>query len=170
ENDEFPKYMKTGIYEPLKPSKACISNAMNVGHPSNLARLFHLYGGWIDETGLVKEKPDLNLLKNDMWAVSISDKLTRETIKNAYLSHKLILEPHGAVGWAGLSEYIKVHGDCFAVSLETADPAKFPEEIVSTIGFEPILPKSLSGIEKLPEKVTHIPSDYISLKKLLLRI
>ena len=55
ENDEFPRFMNTGIYEPIRPSKNCISNAMNVGHPSNLARLFCLYGGQMDETGLVSQ-------------------------------------------------------------------------------------------------------------------
>ena len=50
ENDEFPRFMDTGIYDPIRPSKNCISNAMNVGHPSNLARLFCLYGGKMDET------------------------------------------------------------------------------------------------------------------------
>jgi len=51
ENDEFPRFMKSGTYEPIRPSRNCISNAMNVGHPSNLARLFSLYGGQMDEMG-----------------------------------------------------------------------------------------------------------------------
>ncbi|MCD6408171.1 threonine synthase, partial [bacterium] len=69
ENDEFPKFLQTGIYKPVEPSKKCSSNAMNVGHPSNLARLIDLYGGWLlderDEKGevikkgVLKEKPDM---------------------------------------------------------------------------------------------------------------
>ena len=51
ENDEFPKYLDQGVYQKLSPSKACISSAMNVGHPSNLARFFDLYGGTIDKSG-----------------------------------------------------------------------------------------------------------------------
>ena len=63
ENDEFPNFVRTGVYEPIKPSKNCISNAMNVGHPSNLARLFDLYGGRMDETGHVSRQPDMEQLR-----------------------------------------------------------------------------------------------------------
>ncbi len=170
ENDEFPKYLKTGIYEPLTPSRACISNAMNVGHPSNLARLFHLYGGWLNEQGKIKKHPDIDAMRRDLWSMSVSDALTRKTIKDAYTDDNLLLEPHGAVGWAALREYLGESGDVFAVSLETADPAKFPEEIISILGFEPPLPKSLTGLDGIPEKVIHMPSDYGSLRKMLLKM
>ena len=81
ENDEFPNFMKTGIYEPIRPSKNCISNAMNVGHPSNLARLFSLYGGQMDETGRVSRQPDLQAMRRELYAVSITDEETRNTIR-----------------------------------------------------------------------------------------
>ena len=80
ENDEFPVFMQTGVYEPIRPSKNCISNAMNVGHPSNLARLFCLYGGQMDETGKVSRQPDLAAMHKDLYAVSITDDQTRQTI------------------------------------------------------------------------------------------
>ena len=131
ENDEFPCFMQTGVYEPIRPSKNCISNAMNVGHPSNLARLFSLYGGQMDETGQVARQPDLSAMREEIYAVSISDEETRQTIREAYSQYKVLLEPHGAVGWAGLVRYLDEFGDWSpAVSLETADPAKFPDEIV----------------------------------------
>lgn len=79
ENDEFPRFMQTGVYEPIRPSKNCISNAMNVGHPSNLARLFSLYGGQMDETGQVARQPDLSAMREEIYAVSISDEETRQT-------------------------------------------------------------------------------------------
>ncbi len=59
ENDEFPRFLETGVYEKLSPSRACLSNAMNVGHPSNLARFFDLYGGTVDRTGFVHRAPDI---------------------------------------------------------------------------------------------------------------
>jgi threonine synthase len=167
ENNEFPRFLETGEYTPIKPSKACISNAMNVGHPSNLARLFHLYGGWIDEMGVVKKMPDLDKMRRDLWSISVSDKKTREAIKDAYSKHGLLLEPHGAVGWRALEEYMDSAGSVFAVSLETADPAKFPEEITSVLGFEPEVPESLKGLDGMPEHVEHLPDDYSRLKEFL---
>ncbi|MBD3388102.1 MAG: threonine synthase [Candidatus Altiarchaeales archaeon] len=167
ENDEFPEFLKTGVYKPLRPSRACISNAMNVGHPSNLARLFHVYGGWIDETGRVRENPDVEAMRGDLWAVSVSDDETRKTIKDAYERHGLLLEPHGAVGWKALVDYLASEGGALSVSLETADPAKFPEEIESLLGFEPELPDSLKGLDDLEENVTPLENDYDSLRKFL---
>ena len=73
ENDEFPSFLETGVYEKLTPSRACLSNAMNVGHPSNLARFFDLYGGTVDRTGAVHRDPDSEQLKKHIFSVSISD-------------------------------------------------------------------------------------------------
>ncbi|MFH0863110.1 MAG: threonine synthase [Candidatus Altiarchaeota archaeon] len=169
ENDEFPRFMQTGRYEPIRPSKACISNAMNVGHPSNLARLFHLFGGWLDECGTVKEEPDRDSMRAAVWSMSVSDEQTREAIRGAYARYELVLEPHGAVGWYALQEYLKT-GDRIpktSVCLETADPAKFPDEIVSALGFEPKMPKCLRGLENLPENVVSMGNDYGRLKAYL---
>ncbi|MFH1403355.1 MAG: threonine synthase [Candidatus Altiarchaeota archaeon] len=167
ENNEFPRFMDSGAYEPIRPSKACISNAMNVGHPSNLARLFHFYGGWIDEKGVVREMPDLNRMRRDLWSVSVSDSDTRAAIKNAYSDYGLLLEPHGAVAWSALQTYVVESGGVFAVSLETADPAKFPDEITSLLGIEPALPDSMKGLDDIEEDVVRMPLDYSALKDYL---
>ncbi|MCX6672414.1 MAG: threonine synthase [Methanothrix sp.] len=170
ENDEFPRFMNTGIYEPIRPSKNCISNAMNVGHPSNLARLFCLYGGQMDETGRVGKGPDLSAMRKDIYAVSITDEETRQTIKEAYSRHKVLLEPHGAVAWAGLMRYLKECGDASpCVSLETADPAKFPEEIVRATGINPPLPAAMARLDELEENFEMIDGQYASLKDYLRR-
>ncbi len=142
-NDEVPNFIKTGAYQPLVPSRVCISNAMNVGHPSNLARLIDIYGGHMDEVGTLSKQPDMDRLRNDIWAVSIDDNETRDTIRSAWQQHQLLLEPHGAVGWAGLQRYlsdIEPDFDGLCVSLETAHPAKFPEEIQATINITPDTP------------------------------
>jgi len=101
ENDEFPSFLRTGAYQPIRPSKNCISNAMNVGHPSNLARIFSLYNGQMDETGQVSRQPDLQAMQKDLFAVSVSDQETRLTIKETYERHHVLLEPHGASGLGG---------------------------------------------------------------------
>lgn len=168
ENDEFPNFMMTGVYEPIRPSENCISNAMNVGHPSNLARLFCLYGGQMDETGHVNKPPNLQAMRRDLFGVSISDEETMRTIKEAYNQYKVLLEPHGAVGWAGLLRYLKEVEDWSpCVSLETADPAKFPEEIVRLTGVNPPLPKAMARLDQLEEHFDNINGSYTSLKDYL---
>ncbi|MDD1761394.1 MAG: threonine synthase [Methanothrix sp.] len=170
ENDEFPRFMQTGVYEPIQPSRNCISNAMNVGRPSNLARLFCLYGGQMDETGHVSKAPDLNAMRKDLYAVSVTDEETRRTIKEAYSQYKVLLEPHGAVAWAGLLRYLKECGDYSpCISLETADPAKFPEEIVRATGIIPPLPPAMARLDELAELYDSIDGQYASLKDYLMR-
>jgi threonine synthase len=172
ENDEFPNYLQTGNYQKIEPSKNCISSAMNVGHPSNLARLVDLYGGQMNEAGHIAKHADMDAMRAEIWSTSVSDEQTRQTIKEAWRQHELLLEPHGAVGWAGLQKYILEKGqsseDILSVVLETAHPAKFPEEINSLLGFDPELPPSLQGIEEKTEQYDSIPTNYEDFKKYLL--
>jgi threonine synthase len=169
-NDEVPRFFATGRYEKIVPSRLCISNAMNVGHPSNLARLVDAYGGWMDEAGALREPPDLDRLRRDFFAVSVSDDETRTTIREAWQRHQVLLEPHGAVGWAGLRRFLAdpaAPADPLAVSIETAHPAKFPEEIQALLGIEPEPPPSLAGIESKPEQYGHLTTDYLPFRELL---
>jgi threonine synthase len=162
-NDEVPVFFATGRYQKIVPSRVCISNAMNVGHPSNLARLVDAYGGWMDETGGIRELPDLARLRRDFYAISISDDETRATIRETWQKHATLLEPHGAVGWAGLQRFLGEPGapaDPLAVSIETAHPAKFPEEIQSLLGVDPPLPPSLTGLESKPEDYGRLTTEY----------
>ncbi|HNQ23351.1 MAG TPA: threonine synthase [Phycisphaerae bacterium] len=162
-NDEVPIFLLTGKYEKIVPSRVCISNAMNVGHPSNLARLVDVYGGWMDETGRMRTPPDMQRLRHDLYAVSISDDETRATIKDAHTRFGTVLEPHGAVGWAGLQRYLAEHpedNETLMVSVETAHPAKFPEEIQAAIGLDPPPPPSLQGLEGRPEHYPVMSTQY----------
>ena len=111
ENDEFPRFLETGVYEKVSPSRACLSNAMNVGHPSNLARFFDLYDGTVDRTGVVHRIPNLDEMRKQIYSVSISDRETKKTIKRIYDQYRVLLEPHGAVGWRGLEVYLELFGD-----------------------------------------------------------
>ncbi|MCJ7445050.1 MAG: threonine synthase [Methanotrichaceae archaeon] len=168
ENNEFPEFMRTGLYKPIKPSKNCISNAMNVGHPSNLARVFALYGGQMDEYGDVSQQPDIDSMHQDLYAVSITDEETRRTIKTSYEQDRILLEPHGAVGWAGLTRYLDEFGDWSpCISLETADPAKFPDEIIRLTGVNPPLPETMARLGELDEHIYEISGDYKTLKAYL---
>lgn len=168
ENDEFPTYLATGKYRKVSPSRACISNAMNVGHPSNLARFFDLYGGTVDRLGKVHKYPDLDDMRKHIFSVSISDEKTRETIKSVYECYHVLLEQHGAVGWAGLEEYLKTAPDPkLAISLETAHPAKFPEEIQNLLGIHPAPPESMKNLNHRTGSATAMTGDYEDFKKYL---
>ena len=167
-NDEFPNYLQTGNYKKVSPSRACISNAMNVGHPSNLARFFELYGGTVDRAGVVHRHPDLEEMRQHIFSVSISDEETRKTIKKVYQLYNVLLEQHGAVGWAGLEAFFqatKTKG--LAVSLETAHPAKFPEEIQKLLGITPELPASMKGIDERKGTALSMTNNYVDFKNYL---
>lgn len=171
ENDEFTRFLETGVYNKVDPSKKCISNAMNVGHPSNLARLIDLYNGQIDELGIMHKSPDLEKIKKDIVSYSISDDLTKKTIVNYYKKYQRIIEPHGAVGWA----CVRIYREKFPedknypiINLETADPAKFPDEIISLINITPKMPNSLEIIQNKKEYIKPIEiSEYSDFKKFL---
>jgi len=162
-NDEFPRFLSTGEYGKIEPSLKCISNAMNVGHPSNLPRLMEIFGGSMDENGVIKKQPDMEAMNNLIYATSVNDEETRQTILDTYRQERIILEPHGAVGWQGLLRYLAAnpldeHSLC--VSLETADPAKFPEEITRILDITPRVPESLAALGELDEQYDSLPADY----------
>lgn len=167
-NDEFPRFLNTGEYQKIVPSKVCLSNAMNVGHPSNLTRVIDLYGGQMDETGSILTAPDLERMRKEMFAISIDDTGTRKAIKEAYQRFRTILEPHGAVAWAGFVRYLETsEKPTLGISIETAHPAKFPEEIVKILSVEPELPPSLLDLDKKEENYLSIEKDYNQFKKIL---
>ncbi len=169
-NDEFPRFLATGRYDKIEPSRACLSNAMNVGHPSNLARLVAVYGGRMDETGAVHRAPDLAALRRDLFSTSVSDEQTRAAIRQAWSDHRLLLEPHGAVGWRGFLDYQQSEplNGVPAVVLETAHPAKFPEEIEQVLGFAPDVPPSLAAVDKLDEDYDRLAMDYAAFRDYLI--
>lgn len=169
-NDEFPKFLGTGGYAKIEPSRNCLSNAMNVGHPSNLARLVAVYGGQMDETGALHRAPDLAAMRRDLFSTSVSDEQTKATIHLAWEQHRLLLEPHGAVGWRGFLDYLEADplNGMPAVVLETAHPAKFPEEIERVLHFTPAVPPALAALDQLPEDYDRLPVDYVAFRDYLL--
>jgi threonine synthase len=174
ENDEVPSFLKSGNYKSITPSKNCISSAMNVGHPSNLARIVALYGGRMSETGEISISPDMQKMREDLFAVSVTDEATKTTIADVYARYNVTLEPHGAIAWKGINEYFRINknsdsGKQLCVSLETAHPAKFPDELREIINVDPLLPVSLTGIEGKTENVFKLENNYESLKEFILK-
>ncbi|NSW94180.1 MAG: threonine synthase [Bacteroidales bacterium] len=165
ENDEFPVYLDSGKYKILNPSRNCISSAMNVGHPSNMARIFAVYGGVMNEAGEVIKEPDLKKMRSEMYAVSVSDKQTKETIMDCYRRYGVLLEPHGAVAWRGLTIFLNELKDTaddnqLCISLETAHPAKFPSEIEEVLNIKPDVPEPLKAVEQKQEEYVILENDY----------
>jgi threonine synthase len=169
-NDEFPRFLATGVYGKIQPSRNSLSNAMNVGHPSNLARLVAVYGGQMDETGRIQRAPDLARMRRELFSTSVSDEQTRATIQQAWREHRLLLEPHGAVGWRGFLDFTAAEplGDSPAVVLETAHPAKFPDEIERLLGFSPAVPPALAALDQVPEDYDRLAVDYAAFQRYLL--
>ncbi len=175
ENDEFPNFLKTGIYNPVIPSKKCPSNAMNVGHPSNLARLIDIYGGWLTDErdtngkvirqGVLKIQPDMERMRKDFISFSISNVETDATIRHVYEKYKVLIEPHGAVGFAAA---FKAKVDGCVCCIETAHPAKFPEKIREVLNIEVAVPESLKQLDEKEENYIIIENDYEKLKEILL--
>ncbi len=170
-NDAFPKFLETGHYEKIVPSRNAVSNAMNVGHPSNLARLVAVYGGRMDETGKIHQMPDLAAMRRDVFSTSVSDERTRETIREVWNKYELLLEAHGAVAWRGFLDYLAVEplGDSPAVILETANPAKFPEEIEKTIGFSPDVPAPMEAMNQMPEDFDRMSANFEAFREYLIQ-
>lgn len=154
-NDTVPKYMQTAQYDP-KPSTATISNAMDVGDPSNFVRIQHLYND------------DFSQLKEHLSSYSFSDKETKEAIKILYAKAGYIADPHGAVGYLGLRKYQEKHPDTFGVFLETAHPVKFLDVVSSTLNISLPLPPQIEKIMH-KKKVSIAISEFEELKSFLLK-
>ena len=171
-NDEVPQFLKTGIYKSITPSINCISSAMNVGHPSNLSRIVSLYNGMMNEKGEINQDPDLRRMREDLAGISVTDDDTKKTIAETYSRYGIVLEPHGAVAWKGLVEYLKLYNndsDNLSISLETAHPAKFPDEIRQIIGTATVFPPSLSGIAEKYESFLTLENNYEMVREVLLK-
>ena len=129
ENAMAPAYLKSGVFEP-KPTIHTFSSAMDIGNPSNFARVLTLYNNDRDEVA------------KNITATETSDKETLETMSRVYKDNKYILDPHGAVSWNGL-EQCEEDKITKKVVLETAHPAKFPETVKEAIGIEAEIPRIL---------------------------
>ena len=173
DNDAFPRFLASGVYEKVVPSRNSVSNAMNVGHPSNLARLVAIYGGQMDETGKINRQPDLAAMRRDLFSSSVSDDRTRAALKNFWEKYQLLLEPHGAVAWQGFLDWLKaenVSRETFpAVIVETANPAKFPEEIQKMMTWSPDIPPQMEAALTLPEDFDRLGADYEKFKAYLIQ-
>ncbi len=152
-NDSVPRYLDSGIYTP-KATIQTISNAMDVGNPSNFSRIQKIYNN------------DINKLKKDIVGFSYNDNQTKKIIKKTYKDLNYIIDPHGAIGYMGLKDFLKSKKKLNGVFLETAHPIKFAETIESTLKIKIKIPKNISSLKKslIPISI----SSYDELKSYLL--
>jgi len=151
-NDTVPQYLINGVYDP-KPSKATISNAMDVGNPSNFIRIQELFDN------------NLSSLKKSFSSYSFSDDETKIMMKSIYNKFNYISEPHGAIGYLGLKKYgLKTNE--FGIFLETAHPVKFLDVVEETLTVNVEIPPQIKEVMS-KEKVSILISNYQELKNFL---
>ncbi len=154
-NDMVPAFLKSGLFRP-RPSIATVSNAMDVGNPSNFSRMLSIY------TSVEK-------MRDEIWGVRFSDDQTKKGMKNVYEESGYILDPHGAVGYLGLNEYLLQNNlTAQGIFLETAHPAKFNETVREAIGHEIPIPPALGDCLTKPSKTTVLSSRFEDFKSFLL--
>ena len=154
-NNVVTEYLQTEKYIPKK-SLTTISNAMDVGSPSNFVRILELF----DQKFLS--------LKQNMSSYSFSDAETKTILKEIYLDKHYLLDPHGAVGYAGLKQYISEHKDAAGIFLETAHPVKFYDVVEPVISDKVPIPSTVQDILNLKKESVQMTANYEELKNFLL--
>ncbi|MBA4124725.1 MAG: threonine synthase [Acidobacteria bacterium] len=154
-NDVIPNYLQSGKME-TKSSVATLSNAMDVGNPSNFVRILEIFDN------------DFLNIKEKLEAVSVSDECTTRTMRDVFEKYKYILDPHGAVGFYALQKYLEKNPTQKGFFLETAHPVKFDsvENITGTCG---AIPEAIEDLFSRPKQSVEIKASYEDLKEILLK-
>lgn len=152
-NDIFYNYLQTGTYSPM-PSKQTLANAMDVGDPSNFARIMALYeGSW-------------ERIKTDISGATYTDDQIRATMKTCHEATGYVLDPHGACGYQALKEQLA--DDEVGVFLETAHPAKFKEKVDDILGSDIAIPQRLQDFMQGQKQSVELPNSFDAFKSFLM--
>ncbi len=153
-NDVVPRFLQTASYHP-RPSITTLSNAMDVGDPSNFVRILEIFGNKFIS------------LKEKLEAFVISDNTTAATIREVHERYGYILDPHGAVGFRALANHLKRHPASRGLFLETAHPVKF-DAVRNIIGAQITAPAAARELDTKTKVSIEMDNDYASLKEVLL--
>ncbi len=157
-NDVFLNYWRTGIYQ-AKSTLTTLSNAMDVGNPSNFARVAELYQHHVSE------------IRQDIYAASFSDEQTKLAMKEIFDQYQYIVDPHTAVAYLGLIDYVRHYpGRYTKIFLATAHPAKFSEIVKEVIGSEVSMPERLHTCLNRPKQAIPLGKEYHDFKDFLLKL
>ncbi|MCI6491387.1 MAG: threonine synthase [Prevotella sp.] len=154
-NDIFFQYLKTGRYNP-QPSKATLANAMDVGDPSNFARIYELYKG------------DHKVITSLIGGATYSDEEIANTMRECYADTKYVLDPHGACGFQALKDLLQP-GET-GVFCETAHPAKFKEKVDDILATDIEIPQRLQAFMKGTKQSVAMTKDFADFKSYLIKL
>ena len=160
-NDVFYKYLQTGQYEP-KPSKQTLANAMDVGDPSNFARIINLYS----DNGKLTPEETHRRITSLISGATYSDEQIKETMRQCYAETGYVLDPHGACGYRALQEQLQP-GEV-GIFCETAHPAKFKEKVDDILGIDLEIPERLAAFMRGEKQSVPMPNDFEAFKDFLL--
>lgn len=155
-NTTIPEFMQTGNYQPQK-AKATLSNAMDVGDPSNFVRILEIFDH------------QFKGIQKAMSSYSITDEETINTIKKINKEYAYLLDPHGAVGYAALEKYLSGHTGEKGIFLETAHPVKFDNTMEKILGYPLPLPEHVKSLYQKKKISTKMDPDYDALKNELIK-
>jgi len=155
-NDVVPQYLKSGSFNP-RSSQQTISNAMDVGNPSNFVRMLDIFQG------------NFNALSNEIAGFAFTDDQTSDAMRHVFSADHYLLDPHGAIGYLALKKYLhetkeKVTG----IFLETAHPAKFKEVVEQTLDRSIAIPPALNKFLQREKKTVKATADFFAFRDFLL--
>ncbi len=154
-NDVVPQFFNSGDYQPKK-AIATISNAMDVGDPSNFVRIMQLF------------RQEVSALKNKVSSVSVADATTKQTLLEVYKKYNYLCDPHGAVAFRALEDYLNAHPGNQGIFLETAHPVKFYDVVEPVVNETVPVPAAIEEQIKLEKKSTVIKNTPADLKAFLM--
>ena len=156
ENNAVTRYLKSNSYDP-KPSVQTVSNAMDVGNPSNFIRIQAIYNN------------NFETLKSNLSSYSFTDEETKQALDEIYKTTQYIADPHGAVGYLGCKAYLESNPQAHCVFLETAHPTKFLDVVKEVISTDIPLPPQIKAVIDKQKVATDI-KDYSEFKAFLTQL
>ncbi|HEX8462831.1 MAG TPA: threonine synthase [Segetibacter sp.] len=154
-NESVHQYLETGSYKQAN-AISTLSNAMDVGNPSNFIRILELFK---------HEHPEI---KNCISSFSITDEETKETLKKVLKEQNYLLDPHGAVAYTALKRYLQTHINDKGIILETAHPVKFYDVVEPITGEKIETPEAIKALLNLEKESIRMQADYAVFKEYLL--
>ncbi|MEJ7646912.1 MAG: threonine synthase [Chryseolinea sp.] len=155
-NDVVPEFFRTHVFKP-RPSQQTISNAMDVGNPSNIVRMIDLYKG------------DIEAMVSGIKGYAFSDDETKEAMNTVFAEHHYTMDPHGAIAYMGVKRFMEESNlPCTGIFLETAHPAKFKEVVEAAIGEPVAVPPTLQKFLSREKKTIRLDKDFEAIKDFML--
>lgn len=165
-NDVVPQYLSSGVFAP-RPSIQTISNAMDVGNPSNFVRMLDMFH--VEQSSITQHGSTWNNIKNSVSGFAYDDDQTKRGVEEVYKKYKYVIDPHGAVGYLALKDYQQKHPNTKGVILETAHPSKFIHDVEAILDINVTVPQRLAELAHKEKVATQMNIKYEPFKEWLLQ-